>query len=218
MAEASMKDTPGYHETRLSFDARREVLWETLCKAFFQHLVPSEACVLELGAGYGHFINHIRCQSRIAVDKWPGFVRYVNSDVIAHVGEVTDLSFIADSSVDFVFASNLVEHLTQGEFAVVLEQLQKKLKPGGTLNLLQPNYRFAYKEYFDDYTHVAVYSDRSLVDYLESHGLRVIDCRPRFLPLTVKSRLPVWPFLIRLYLRLPYKPMAKQMLVRAVFE
>jgi SAM-dependent methyltransferase len=176
------------------------------------------ACVLELGAGYGHFINHIRCQSRIAVDKWPGFVRYVNSDVIAHVGEVTDLSFIADSSVDFVFASNLVEHLTQGEFAMVLEQLQKKLKPGGTLNLLQPNYRFAYREYFDDYTHVAVYSDRSLVDYLESHGLRVIDCRPRFLPLTVKSRLPVWPFLIRLYLRLPYKPMAKQMLVRAVFE
>ena len=91
-----MKDTPGYHETRLSFDARREVLWETLCEAFFQHLVPPVACVLELGAGYGHFINHIRCQSRIAVDKWPGFARYVNSDVIAHVGEVTDLSFIAE--------------------------------------------------------------------------------------------------------------------------
>jgi SAM-dependent methyltransferase len=213
-----MKSASGCHEERLSCDARREVLWKTLCEACFQRLVPSEACVLELGAGYGYFINHIRCNRRIAVDKWPGFVRYVNSDVIAHVGEVTDLSFIADSSVDFAFASNLVEHLTQGEFAVVLEQLQKKLKPGGTLNLLQPNYRFAYKEYFDDYTHVAVYSDRSLVDYLESHGLRVIDCRPRFLPLTVKSRLPVWPFLIRLYLRLPYKPMAKQMLVRAVFE
>lgn len=213
-----MNDTPGYHETRRSFDARREVLWKTLCEACFQRLVPPAACVLELGAGYGHFINHIRCNRRIAVDKWPGFLRYVDSDVIAHVGEVTDLSFIADSSVDFVLASNLVEHLTQGEFAMVLEQLQKKLKPGGTLNLLQPNYRFAYREYFDDYTHVAVYSDRSLVDYLESHGLRVIDCRPRFLPLTVKSRLPVWPFLIRLYLWLPYKPLAKQMLVRAVFE
>ena len=213
-----MNDTPGYHETRLSFDARREVLWKTLCEACFQRLVPPAACVLELGAGYGHFINHIRCNRRIAVDKWPGFLRYVDSDVIAHVGEAADLSFISDSSVDFVFASNLVEHLTQGEFATVLDALQKKLKPGGTLNLLQPNYRFAYREYFDDYTHVTVYSDRSLVDYLESHGLRVIDCRPRFLPLTVKSWLPVWPFLIRLYLRLPYKPLAKQMLVRAVFE
>lgn len=213
-----MKDLPGYHETRLSFDSRREVLWKTLCEACFQRLVPPAACVLELGAGYSHFINHIRCQRRIAVDKWPGFLRYVDPDVIAHVGEVTDLSFIPDKSLDFVFASNLVEHLTQGQFAMVLDELQKKLKPGGTLSLLQPNYRLAYREYFDDYTHVAVYSDRSLVDYLESHGFRVIDCRPRFLPLTVKSRLPVWPFLIRLYLWLPYKPLAKQMLVRAVFE
>lgn len=210
-----MKETAGYHEVRLAFNTRREVLWKTLCEACFQRLIRREACVLELGAGYGHFINHIRCSRRIAVDKWPGFLRYVDAGVIAHVGEATDLSFIADKSVDFVFASNLIEHLTQSEFAILLEQVQRKLKPDGTLNLLQPNYRFAYREYFDDYTHIAVYSDRSLVDYLQSHGFRVIECRPRFLPLTVKSRLPVWPLLIRLYLRLPYKPMAKQMLIRA---
>ena len=98
----------------------------------------------------------------------------------------------------------------------MLEQLREKLKPGGTLNLLQPNYRFAYREYFDDYTHVAVYSDQSLVDFVTSNGFRVTECRPRFLPLTVKSRMPVSPFLIRLYLLLPFKPLGKQMLVRAV--
>ena len=38
---------------------------------------------------------------------------------------------------------------------------------------------------------------------------------PRFLPLTVKSRLPVWPPLIGLYLNSPFKPMGKQMFVRA---
>jgi hypothetical protein len=95
-----------------------------------RRLVPPAACVLELGAGYGYFINHIRCNRRIAVDKWPGFLRYVNSDVIAHVGEVTDLSFIADSSVDFVFASNLVEHLTQGEFATVLGRVAEEAQAG----------------------------------------------------------------------------------------
>ena len=210
-----MKETTGYHETRLAFDARREVLWKTLCAECFQRLIAPDACVLELGAGYCHFINHIRCARRIAIDKWEGFARYADGDVVAHVGEATDLGFLADGAVDFVFASNLVEHLTQGEFAILLEQVRRILRPGGTLNLLQPNYRFAYSEYFDDYSHVAVYSDRSLVDYLESHGFRVIDCRPRFLPLTVKSRLPVWPLLIGLYLRLPYKPLAKQMLVRA---
>ena len=39
--------------------------------------------------------------------------------------------------------------------------------------------------------------------------------RPRFLPLTVKSRLPAWAPLIGLYLDSPFKPLGKQMLVRA---
>jgi hypothetical protein len=46
----------------------------------------------------------------------------------------------------------------------------------------------------------------------------VIDCRPRFLPLTVKSGLPVSPLLLRVYLALPFKPLGKQMLIRAVPE
>ncbi len=97
---------------------------------------------------------------------------------------------------------------------MLLRQLRQKLKPGGTLNLLQPNYRFAYREYFDDYTHVTVYSDRSLCDFLAANGFEVLACRPRFLPLTVKSRLPVSALLIRLYILSPWKILGKQMLVR----
>ena len=74
---------------------------------------------------------------------------------------------------------------------------------------------FASREYFDYYTHVAAYSDRSLVDFLEVNGFRVLECQPRFLPLTIKSRLPVLPIQIRAYLQLPYKPLGKQMLIRA---
>jgi SAM-dependent methyltransferase len=211
-----MRELPGYHQTHLPYDPRRDVLWKTLCRACFQRFVPPDACVLELGAGYGHFINHIRCSRRIAVDSWPGMAGYLDSGVTAHICDVTDLSPIPDRSVDFVFASNLFEHLSQNDFATVLRQLRDKLTPAGTLNILQPNYRFAYREYFDDYTHVSVYSDRSLSAFLASHGYRVVDCRPRFLPLTVKSRLPVSPLLIRLYLLLPFKPLGQQMLLRAV--
>ena len=46
-------------------------------------------------------------------------------------------------------------------------------------------------------------------------NFRILDCRPRFLPLTIKSRLPVHPLLIRAYLASPLKPQAKQMLVLA---
>lgn len=206
----------GYHETRFAYDRRRDVLWKTLCAAYFQRLIPADACVLELGTGYGGFINHIRCARRIAVDRWEGAAPYLATDVEARFGNATDLGFIPDSSVDFVFASNLFEHMTQAEFALVLEQVRAKLKRGGTLNILQPNYRFAHREYFDDYTHVSIYSDRSLKDFLTHHGFQVIECKPRFLPLTVMSRLPVWPFLIRLYLTLPFKPFGKQMFLRAI--
>ena len=205
----------GYHDTRLTYDERRDLLWKTLCDAYFQSLISKDACVLELGAGYGHFINHIQCRHRIAVDQWAEMPQFVNSDVEAHVGNVMDLDFIADDSVDFVFASNLFEHLTQADFAVVLEQLRSKLKSSGTLNILQPNYRFAYREYFDDYTHISIYSDRSIVDFLSTNGFKVIDCKPRFLPLTIKSSLPVSSLLIRMYLKSPIKLIGKQMFIRA---
>lgn len=207
-----------YHEIRLPYDSKREILWKTLCRCYFQPLIAPDDCVLELGAGYGHFINNIRCAQRIAFDQWVGMKKYLAAGVVARIGSVTDLSSVEDGSVDFVFASNLFEHLRQDEFAVVLKQVRTKLKPEGTLNILQPNYRFAYREYFDDYGHVAVYSDRSLSDFLAAQGFRVIDCRPRFLPLTVKSALPVWPILLQLYLALPFKPLGKQMLIRAVTE
>jgi SAM-dependent methyltransferase len=205
-----------YHATRLTYDERRDLLWKTLCDSYFQRLVGPQDCVLELGAGYGHFINHIRCRRRIAVDAWEGMVQYLQPGIEAHVSSVTELEMIEDKTVDFAFASNLFEHLPQAEFAKTLRALRAKLARGGTLNILQPNYRFAYREYFDDYTHVAVYSDRSLTDFLAVNGFVVTECHARFLPLTIKSRMPVSAALIRLYLAMPVKPMGKQMLLRAV--
>jgi SAM-dependent methyltransferase len=205
-----------YHATRLPYDERRDLLWKTLCENYFQRLVGPQDCVLELGAGYGHFINHIRCKRRIAIDAWEGMVGHLQPGIEAHVCSVTELEMLEDNTVDFVFASNLFEHLPQADFAKTLRRLKAKLTKGGTLNILQPNYRFAYREYFDDYTHVAVYSDRSLTDFLSVNGFVVTECHPRFLPLTIKSRMPVSATLIRLYLAMPVKPLGKQMLLRAV--
>lgn len=205
-----------YHQTRLPYDRKREVLWKALWEQYFWRVVGTEDTVLELGAGYAHFINNVCSARRIAVDLWPGLKDYAAPGVEVQIGSVTDLSFLEDRSVDFAFASNLFEHLTQEAFASTLAQLATKLKPSGSLSILQPNFRYAYRDYFDDYTHVTVYSDASLCDFLAAHGFSVVDSKPAFLPLTMKSRWPVHPWLIRLYLASPIKPLAKQMLVRAV--
>jgi SAM-dependent methyltransferase len=205
----------GYHDSRFTPDPRRDLLWQTLWRAYFRHRVPQNACVLDLGAGYGQFINNVVARRRIAIDSWPGFSASLAPGVEAVTGDVTDLSMIEDGGVDFAFASNLFEHLTQTQLASTLVALRKKLAPAGTLTILQPNYRYAFREYFDDYTHVTIWSHVSLADFLVANGFEILELRPRFLPLTIKSRLPVWLVLIRAYLALPVKPLGKQMLVVA---
>jgi SAM-dependent methyltransferase len=205
----------GYHDSRLAHDERRDTVWKALWRYYFRKIVPSDGCVLDMGCGYGEFINNVIARRRIGLDTWNGISEHLAPGVEPVVGSVTDLSGIEDGSVDFAFASNLFEHIPQADFVRVLEQLRGKLSDGGTLTLLQPNYRYAAREYFDDYTHVAVYSHISLADFLAANGYEVLEVRPRFLPLTVKSRLPVSPLLIGLYLRSPFKPMGKQMLLRA---
>lgn len=207
--------TNGYHRTRLSFEPKRAVLWKSLWRFYFCKLISADDCVLDLGCGYGDFINNVVARRRIAVDSWECFPEYLDPGVEWAIGNATDLDFIEDGTINFAFASNLFEHLSQADFARVLQILRQKLAPQGTLNILQPNYRYAYQQYFDDYTHISIYSHVSLADFLTANGFEVLEIRPRFLPLTVKSRLPVSPWLIRAYLFLPIKPLARQMLIRA---
>jgi hypothetical protein len=205
-----------YHTTRLPYDPRREVLWRALWKFHFSRYIRPTSFVLELGCGYAHFINQVKARRRVAIDSWPGFLQHLGDGVEGHVGSVLDLSFLDNGSVDFAFASNLFEHLTKDDFDMVLDQLRTKLSKGGVLAVLQPNYRYAYKEYFDDFTHVSVYSHESLCDFLEANAFKVIECIPRFMPLTVKDRkMIVSEPLIWLYLNMPVKPLGKQMFVVA---
>lgn len=205
----------GYHGSRLRQDPRRSAVWQALWRYYFRHRIAADDCVLDLGCGYGDFINCVDARRRIAVDSWPGMPSHLKPGIEALVSPAADLHAIDTGSVDFAFASNLFEHLPQADFAAVLGQLRDKLSDRGTLTILQPNYRYAYREYFDDYTHVAIYSHISLADFLAAQGWEVIEVRPRFLPLSVKSRWPVWPPLIGAYLRSPFKPFGKQMLLVA---
>ncbi len=201
-----------YHETRLAEDKRRDVLWQTLWQAWFKSRVPEDACVLDIGAGYGQFINNVVAKRRIALDLWPGMEEHLDAGVEALVGDLDRIAELEAGSVDYAFASNIFEHVTQEKFASVLANLKTRLSSRGVLTILQPNYSYAYREYFDDYTHVSVWSHTGLKDFLEAHDYEVTYFHPRFLPLTIKSRLPVFPFLIKAYLASPIRPMGKQML------
>ena len=204
-----------YHLTRFQHDGRRGILWKTLVETLFQKQIPQNAVVLELGAGYGDFINVVKARRRFAVDKWEGMLQHLDQGVEGIVTDLTNLGAIPDNAVDYVFSSNCFEHVSQAELATCLAQLRSKMKPGATLTVVQPNFKYCSREYFDDYTHVTIYTAQSLCDFLAANGFTIIRCLPRFMPLTLKGRLPVQPWLIRLYLACPFRPMAKQMLISA---
>lgn len=177
--------------------------------------MPADGSVLDLGAGYCSFANHVRAAERHALDVAPSFAAHAGPGVAAHVGSCEDLSAFGAGSFDVVFASNLLEHLEWPAIERTLDEVRRVLKPSGRLLLVQPNFRHCARQYFDDYTHRTVFTHVSLADLLTSRGFAVERVDPRFLPFSFKSRAPKWGFLAALYLRLPVRPLAKQMLVVA---
>ena len=184
--------------------AHKDRIWRVLCRSFFQRYIRPEDTVLDIGAGYCEFINHIVCRRRIAVD--------INEEVRAHADPAVevilapsnDLRSIDDSTIDVAFASNFFEHLpTKPDLLRTLYELFRVLRPGGRLLILQPNIRYAGGEYWDFFDHHLPLTERSLGEALALAGLDTVEVRPRFLPLSTKSALPQHPALVWLYLKIP---------------
>ncbi len=214
LAEDAGVYRPGYFETRLAPNVHRSRIWEHICQ-YLQRWIPADASVLELGAGWCDFSNTVTARRVVAMDIDATVRGAARDGVQAVVGDCTDLSRFAAGEFDVVFASNLLEHLERPDAGRLLAEARRVLRPGGSLILLQPNFRLNPGRYFDDFTHVAIYTDRSLQDYLTSEGWRVTEARPRFLPLTMKTKASGLTFLVPWYLRSPVKPLAGQMLVVA---
>lgn len=205
----------GYFQLRLVRSPRRRAVWTHVCR-YLERWIAADAEVLELGAGWCDFSNLVRARRVVAMDLDATVLAAAAPHVEARVGDCTDLSVFPDETFDVVMASNLLEHLDRTTATAMLSEAARVLRPGGRLILLQPNFRLRPRSYFDDFTHVTVYTDRSLPDFLASEGWSVEEVRRRFLPMTLRSRASALTFLVPLYLRSPLKPFAGQMLVTAL--
>jgi ubiquinone/menaquinone biosynthesis C-methylase UbiE len=203
-----------YYETRYTFDADRTKVWRAICQ-YLQKYIKNGDTVLELGCGYADFINQIRAKRKIAIDINISSKKHCNKDVEFILSSVTSQLSIEEESINAVFASNLLEHLSIEEVKTLLLKIRNMLNYGGRLIIIQPNYKYSYKDYWDDYTHITPFTHISLTDLIGSSGFNIILTKKKFLPFTFKSIFPKSYLLTKIYLALPVKPFAKQMLIIA---
>jgi SAM-dependent methyltransferase len=188
----------------------RAGIWREIAR-YVRQDAPGAEAVLELGAGYCDFINHVVAKTRVAFDLNPEMARFAAPGVELRVGDCRGLPGIADGAMDLVFASNFLEHFTVEEASGLLRDVHRVLRPAGRVILIQPNYRRRPDHYWDDPTHKTAFHHGNLPPLLERNGFRVLRMLPGLLPFSMKSRLPKIPLLVRWYLRSPLRPLAAQM-------
>jgi SAM-dependent methyltransferase len=182
---------------------RRNGVWRELVR-FLGRFIPSDAVVLDLACDRGDFINQVRATDRWALDIRdvresldPG-VRFVQADGLAADTALERASF------DVVFMSNYLEHLPSGDAVIAqLAVVERLLKPGGRVIILQPNVRLVGGHYWDFLDHKTALTERSLEEAALAAGLETERMIVRFFPFTSKARVPQWRLLVRLYLTLP---------------
>ncbi len=194
---------------RARFDERqrqaKHELWAVLVRDYLQRWVAPDDTVLDLGCGFGEFLNHVRCGQKLGVDLNPDAAGHLEPGTDFHHGGIDDLGHVSDGSVDVVFTSNVLEHLQdKSQVEKALLEVRRVSRPGGLLMALGPNLRFLPGIYWDFWDHSVPITDRSLSELLVSLGFSLERVIPRFLPYTTCSKMPSSPALVRMYLRLPW--------------
>ena len=208
--------TSNYHEAHLVAVPARRIVWQAIAQ-HLQSWIPTQAAVLEIGAGYCDWINNVKASRRVAIDIWPELPHHAAAGVEPIVLDIAkDLGTLNAGSFDTVLASNVFEHFAPDMVPIVVTGVVRMLKPGGRLLIVQPNFRLAWRAYFDDYTHRSIFTDVSLPALLRAQGFSIDLVQPRFMPYSMRdSWLPITSWLVSLYLKSPLKPMAGQMLIVA---
>lgn len=201
------------------FDGRldyRNKVWTVLIRDFFQKYIRRDDAVLDLGAGYGEFINNIQCGKKYAMDLNPDTAHLANADVEVFLQDCSTHWSLSDNSLDVVFTSNFFEHLPDKlALARTLAEAKRCLKPGGRIIATGPNIKYVLGAYWDFIDHHLPLTELSLAEAYTQQGFSIGKCIGKFLPFTMASG-PQYPvFFVATYLRFPlaWRIFGKQFLV-----
>jgi SAM-dependent methyltransferase len=193
------------YEKRFSgYESYRNKVWKILISNFFIKWINPNGHILDLGCGYGEFINHAKSKVKHAMDLNPKTKSLLNNNIIFHEQDCSQQWKVESESLDLVFTSNFFEHLPDKQsLNKTITEIKKSLKPNGFLIAMGPNISVLGGKYWDFWDHHVALSDSSLCELLELHEFNIKKSYPKFLPYNMVRNKERPLFLVSLYLRFP---------------
>jgi SAM-dependent methyltransferase len=180
-------------------------VWKVLVRHFFSRWVRPDQTILDLGCGYGEFINNVNTAKKFAMDLNPTTKNRLRPDVQFLEQDCSAPWPLPTNSLDIIFTSNFFEHLPcKSALQATLLEAYGCLKPGGHLIALGPNVRYLSGEYWDFFDHHLALTERSLAEVLIMSGFTVEMAVPKFLPYTMSQGFRPPLFALHFYLKLPF--------------
>jgi SAM-dependent methyltransferase len=219
MSTHSPEDLQRIYERRFRDSAEyRQAVWRVLIEeAFVRYIRPGDT-VLDLGCGYGEFINQVTCKTKYAMDLNPEAPRRVAAGVQCLLQDCSTKWPFQDNALNLVFTSNFFEHLPDKDaLGRTLDEAYRCLAPGGHLIAMGPNIKYLHGAYWDFWDHHLPLTEDSLREALSNRNFKVEKCVGKFMPYRMDNTRRHPLFFVRTYLRLPlaWKFFGKQFLVVA---
>jgi SAM-dependent methyltransferase len=184
-------------------DESRHRVWKVLVDSYFQRYLDGVTSVLDMGCGWGHFINQVDVPDRHGIDLNPDVADRLDAGVHLHTQPANERWPLEDGALDLVFTSNFLEHLPDREAVMAaVAEAHRCLRPGGRLVAMGPNIRVVGGKYWDFFDHLVPLTDQSIVEVMELAGFEVETAYARFLPFTMVGKPPAPPLFVKVYLKL----------------
>jgi SAM-dependent methyltransferase len=182
----------------------RTQVWKVLCRAYFSRVISHDSIILDLGAGWGEFINNIGAARKYAMDLNPATPEHLAPGVTFINQDCSQPWIIEPGSLDVVFTSNFLEHLyDKPSIERTVSEAYRSLKCGGLFICMSPNINCVPGAYWNFWDHHVPLTEQSCAELLRINGFSISKCIPRFLPYTMSEGKKMSLFLVKLYLKLP---------------
>lgn len=182
----------------------RDKVWKILCSIFFSRYIPHTAKILDLGAGWGEFINNIHGAEKYAMDLNPSARRHLLPNISFLHQDCSQTWPIDSEYLDVVFTSNFLEHLHDKlSIERSISEAFRCLKHDGLLLCMGPNIKDVPGTYWDFWDHHIPLTELSCAEILKVCGFDIDRCLRRFIPYTMSTGFKPPPFFIKLYLHFP---------------